>query len=130
MIAQNVSRALIENFDKIRNELGPEGWSRFYQEIAPLLEHFDGITEHRALELAADPVWQVCRRYPFIKDLVLGYSPQDRRRPEAGGTGYEDEEPISDIANRFQTLLAKLKEIALPDEEIINQSGAQDANRD
>lgn len=109
--AQNISDALTKNFDKIRNELEPSDWSRFYSELVPLRYNFISIADRNALEVAADSVWQVCRRYPFISDLIREYSTEHEKKHQAGGAGRKDEEPILDILNRFQSLFDHLEEV-------------------
>jgi hypothetical protein len=106
--AQDVLEALEKNLVEIRRELGPD-WSHFYQELAPLQAGFIDITDRNALEVTADPVWQVCRRYPFVKDLIHKHTQQ--RRPPAGGKGHADEIPIRETVNRFQSLFDSLKKI-------------------
>lgn len=106
--AQDVLEALEKNLVEIRSELGSD-WSHFYQELAPLQAGFIDVTDRNALEVAADPVWQICRRYPFVKNLIHTHTQQ--RRPPAGGKGYADEIPVREIVNRFQSLFDSLKKI-------------------
>lgn len=108
--AQDVLKALAENLEEIRDELGSD-WSLFYHELAPLREGFTDIAGRNALELAADLVWQVCRHYPFVKGLIHGYSTRRQRQVQAGGTDYGDEMPVLEIVNRFQSLFDRLEEI-------------------
>ena len=125
--AQVISKVLEENLAKIQKELGKENWSRFRNELIPLQQKFTSTTDRNALERAADSVWQACRRYPFIKALIHQHSKQYERKVQAGGTGHADEEPVAEIANRFQSLLARLEEIDLPDENA-NQPKTETAN--
>ena len=106
--AQNVLETLEKNLEEIRIELGPD-WSLFNQEIASHRGGFADITDRNALEIAADPVWQVCRRYPFVKELVHKHTAQ--RKLPAGGTDRGDQISVREIANRFQSLFDKLEEM-------------------
>jgi hypothetical protein len=131
--AQDILIALEENLGKIRDESELD-WSRFHRELAPLQDRFTDVTDRNALEMAADSVWQVCRHYPFVKELIRGYSTLRQRKLEAGGTSYEDEMPVREIVNRFQSLFYSLEKIEWLEEgknrrsEGASRSGAEDAN--
>ena len=110
--AQDVLEALEKNLMRIHGELGPD-WPMFYRELAPLRAGFTGVTDRNALEVAADPVWQLCRRYPFVKNLIHGRTTQ--RKLPAGGMNQEEERPVREIVNRYQSLFDRLEEIELSD---------------
>jgi len=107
--AQHILEALVENRPCIQAALGPEDWARFCGEIAPLQRGFADMAHRDALEAAADPVWQVCRRYAFVRERILEHSAQAQRKLAAGDYGGE-QVPVREIANRFQSLLADLAE--------------------
>ncbi len=106
--AQDVLKAL-ENLDEIRAELGPEDWLKFCRDLAP--PNLSDVSDRDALEVAVDPVWQVCRRYPYVKKLVLRHSAQRERKVKAGGEGIEDELSVAEIVDRFLPLFSKLEEM-------------------
>jgi len=109
--AQNILEALAGNVETIRFALGAEDWAHFFEEIVPLRQGFASVTDRDALEIAADPVWQVCRRYPFIEKRIREYSTQSLRKLEAGRM--DEELPIREIVNRFQSLFTHLENMNL-----------------
>jgi hypothetical protein len=112
--SQVVLEALTENLVKIRNELGPD-WPRFRHELAPLRAGLADVTDRDALEKAVEPVWQVCRRYLFVKKLIHSTAQSQRQLP-AGGEGRKNEMPVLEIVNRFQSLFDRLEEMERSEE--------------
>ncbi len=112
--AQDVLEGLEKNLAEIRDELGLD-WSHFYQDLTPLRAGFTSVTDRNALEVAADPVWQVCLRYPLVKDLIHRRTTQ--RKLVSGGTSQKDDLPVREIVNRFQSLLSKLEEMERPKDD-------------
>lgn len=110
--AQDIARALNENIEEIQSELGAEWW-RFRSALIPLKQGFVGISDCNALEVAADTVWDILRRYPFVKELVRAYSIRRERILPAGNLR-AIEMSTQEIISGFQTLFAKLEKMEPP----------------
>ena len=110
--AYDILEALEKNPLEVRNKLGAD-WSTFHQEVAPLLKDFSDVTDRNELEIAVEPVWQLCYRYPSVKEMIQKRATE--RQVLSAGENIPDEIPIREIANRFQSLLDKFQDLQEPE---------------
>jgi len=111
---QDILGALEEQYKKIHRKLGP-AWSDFHHELAPVLACYADVTDWIKLNTAAEHVWQVCCRYPPVESILVEHMKQRPRRPEPPRE--KGDKSIFEIANRFQSLLARLEEMESVEED-------------
>jgi len=123
--AKTVLDALESDFQAIESHLGPQ-WTEFGRRGGDLADRFKAVADEskptaaaRALESAVNKLLKICWDYQYIGELldqVEGASPKPEPETEGTKRSPPPDEPdiveVKEIANRYYSLLTRLKETA------------------
>jgi hypothetical protein len=104
------------HIEQIRDDLGDD-WPEFAVQVQSLTLAFESAQDETTLARAVGGLYMACRAQEPIMTILrqtadtsgIGYN----RRPAAGGADQEENVLVREIANRFQSLLARLEEMGL-----------------
>jgi hypothetical protein len=116
---------LEKNLQPIKSRLGPQQWAEFSRRVTDLVVRFATIASENNpqaasnLKLAVNDLLEICWDYEDVTTLL--YQGQEAfPEPGLGGPGSMRPEPpqtpdiieVKEIANRYYSLLARLKEMS------------------
>jgi hypothetical protein len=112
-------KTLETHMDQIRTDLGAD-WPEFAAKVRSLAPAFDAAQDDVKLAIAVGDLYMACRaRKPVMAILrqtadtsTVGHD----RRPPASVADREATMPIREIANHFQSLVARLEEIQISEQ--------------
>jgi hypothetical protein len=107
------------HLDRIRIDLGAE-WPEFATQVRDLAPDFAAAKDETELTRAVGDLYMACRTQESVMSILrqtadtggVGHN----RRPLASVADREETMPIREIANHFQSLVARLEEIQISEQ--------------